>query len=55
MLEALLGTVVYALFIYGLEKKCNEIVGNETYEEYLVRMANKEAEEQRKRWSKERV
>lgn len=55
MLTALLGTAVYGVYMFGLKTACDKIVGNETYEEYLIRMANKEAEEQRKKWSKERA
>lgn len=51
---ALLGTVVYGVYMYGLKTAYDKIVGNETYEEYRIRMANKEAEKEEKR-NKERA
>lgn len=44
-----LKTVVYLWFMHELRKTCDKIVGDETYEEYLERMANKEAEKIKRR------
>ena len=54
MLGALLGTGVYVVYMFGLSQIYDKVVGNETYEEYRIRMANKEAEKEEKR-NKERA
>jgi len=49
----IIGTTIkvgaYLWFMHELRKTCDKIVGDETYEEYLERMANKEAEKIKRR------
>lgn len=49
MLSIILSTGAYLVFMHELRKACDKIVGDETYEEYLKRMANKEAEKIKRR------